>query len=362
MNYDDGGVEQVDLKQLRGFIGGAATLSDEVPLSAPRKKIMWASVLVAVGVIIAAIVAISALTNRNTSSPTIANEIAVGARQDVGDYIVEITSYRLTQNRVWTTDLDLIVVTYEWTNNSGSPRAFENVLRHYAFQNGIACNVHTWAVDGVQTADANNPRREVQSGMSQTVRKTYELHDTTSPVSIEIGTRDDRLTHTINIASFRQSHSTPDRNGVAGSGNNVSQGDVLYNGKPIINWLGSGLVYLRDEFGVPDIDGIVGEGEAYGYMYGNWDVVFVNAYDGDYIGFIYGQPAAIMLNGVTLDTNRDQLIRLFGTPVYEGWGDEDYYAAHGMDNAYFMQFIYQGISISFELDDPNGKAYSFSVY
>ena len=147
-----------------------------------------------------------------------------------------------------------------------------------------------------------------------------------------------------------------------GSDSGSSPGKILYNGKPIMNWLGSRLVYLPDDFGAPDIDGIVGEGEAYGYMYGNWDIVFVNAYDGDYIGQIYGQPAALTINGIPLDTNRDQLASLLGTPVYEDWGDEDYYAAHGMDNAYTMQFSQGNYSISFELDDPNGRAFSFRIY
>jgi hypothetical protein len=142
---------------------------------------------------------------------------------------------------------------------------------------------------------------------------------------------------------------------------NEYPGEVLYKGRPIMNWIGSWLDSLIYEFGPPDVDGIVWEGGTYGYAYGNWEVVFVKAYAGDYIDFIYGCPAAITVDGATLDKNRGGLVGIFGNPEYEGW-EEDYGG-----ETYYMLFSYQGpyyvlFDLLFELDDPNGKAYQFWIF
>ena len=127
--------------------------------------------------------------------------------------------------------------------------------------------------------------------------------------------------------------------------------EILFDGKPVLTWLGSRLVYLHDEFGPPDIEGVVGEGGVDGYVYGSWDVVFVNAYDGDYIDSIYGRPAFLTLNGATLNQNRDGLIALFGAPYHEDWINN-----YGID-IYYITFIYQeAYSISFDLSTPDSNA------
>jgi hypothetical protein len=137
--------------------------------------------------------------------------------------------------------------------------------------------------------------------------------------------------------------------------------EIIYNGKPLLNWLGSRLADLREEFGSPEVEGVIGEGGAYGFRYE--DIEFVKYEQGEAIESISGMPSSLSINGITLNTNRNQLVSFFGNPVYEDWGDESYYASLGMENSYRISFNYQGkYSISFELDDPNGKAWSFYIY
>jgi len=139
--------------------------------------------------------------NSNTTTP---DRVAVGVGQRIGNYDIEIKNYMLTQTRVWTTDYHLIVITYEWTNNSGGPKSFNHVIQHYAFQNGIACNEHGFLVDSVgETAPENSPWREIQSGATQSVRIIYELQNRSSPVTIEVGSTQGNFSHTINISSTR---------------------------------------------------------------------------------------------------------------------------------------------------------------
>lgn len=130
---------------------------------------------------------------------------------------------------------------------------------------------------------------------------------------------------------------------------------ILYKGEAIIYWMGSGLANLRDVFGEPDAEGIVGEGSAYGFRYED-GTAFVKREQGEDIEYIIANPSSFSVDGVTLDTNRDQLVRLLGEPDSEGWIND-----YGTD-AYYVKFIYQGkYAVWFTLDDPNGKAYDCGI-
>ncbi|MCL2163749.1 MAG: DUF2628 domain-containing protein [Oscillospiraceae bacterium] len=144
----------------------------------------------------------------------------------------------------------------------------------------------------------------------------------------------------------------------AGDDVDYYQREVLYDSQPILNWLGARLADLRIGFGAPDFEGVVWEGGTYGYNYDGYNgVTFNKSQYGEDIEAIWGSPAALMLNGATLDKNREELIGLFGTPAYEGWIDN-----YG-ENVYFIRFYYQGAySISFDLFNPYDKAHEFWIY
>ena len=137
----------------------------------------------------------------------------------------------------------------------------------------------------------------------------------------------------------------------------IIQGVILYSGKPLLNWLGSSLTDLRGEFGNPDIEGVVWEGETYGYQYNrNGGITFNKSKYGDDIEAIWGNPANLTYHGDTLNTNREGLVSLFGTPIFEDWNDD-----YGKET-YYMLFYYQDkYSLAFESTDPDDKANEFWI-
>ena len=142
-----------------------------------------------------------------------------------------------------------------------------------------------------------------------------------------------------------------------GTSKSVVQGEILYGGKPILNWLGSSLPDLRGEFGNPDIEGVVWEGGTYGYQYNsNGFITFNKSQYGEDIEAIWGSPADLAYNGTTLDKDREGLVRLFGDPIFENWFDD-----YG-EETYSMSFHYQGqYSLLFLSTDPDDKAHEFWI-
>ena len=130
--------------------------------------------------------------------------------------------------------------------------------------------------------------------------------------------------------------------------------EILYNDKPILNWLGLRLADLRDQFGAPDFEGVVWEGGTYGYSYDG--ITFNKSQYGEDIDAIWGSPGTLIIDGVTLDMDREELINLFGSPVFEDWNDD-----YG-EVTYYIKFCYhETYFISFELNDLYDKAFEFWI-
>ena len=131
--------------------------------------------------------------------------------------------------------------------------------------------------------------------------------------------------------------------------------EILYDGEPIVNWLGSRLSDLRMGFGEPNYKGVVWEGGTLGCSYDG--ITFNKSEYGDDIEYIWGEPAAITFNGTALDLNRGGLVGLFGPTDYEGW-----YESFGYE-AYAIHFTVQEVyTISFSTEDPSSPAFEFWVY
>jgi hypothetical protein len=96
-------------------------------------------------------------------------------------------------------------------------------------------------------------------------------------------------------------------------------GQILFQGKTVLNWLGGEFKDLRAGFGPPDFEGYgAWEGMAYGFIYDG--ITFVIDDTEKYINFIDGsKPELFSINGTALDLNRDELAALVGGPSDEGW-------------------------------------------
>lgn len=97
---------------------------------------------------------------------------------DIGDYHIKIVGAEKGKDYG---DDDVLIVTYEWTNNSDEDKMFSTAFSAKAFQNGIECSSAT-IVDGV---DANKLLSDIKPGASLEVQEAYELNDD-SDVTIEV--------------------------------------------------------------------------------------------------------------------------------------------------------------------------------
>jgi hypothetical protein len=72
--------------------------------------------------------------------------------------------------------------------------------------------------------------------------------------------------------------------------------------------------------------------------------------DGSFCSFSSTNLSAFSINGVTLDKNRDELVGIFGDPIYEDW--ESGYVRFKLTNYY----------INFFMGAPANKAFLIDVY
>ena len=97
----------------------------------------------------------------------------------IGDYYIKIVSAEKGKDYG---GKDVIVVTYEWTNNSDEEKMFSTAFTAKAYQNGIEC-VSAYLVDGV---DSQKTLANIKPGTSMEVKEAYELNDS-SEVLVEVG-------------------------------------------------------------------------------------------------------------------------------------------------------------------------------
>jgi len=98
---------------------------------------------------------------------------------DIGDYHLKIVSAKKGKDY---SKKDVLIVTYEWTNNSDDSQMFSTAFSAKAFQNGVECNDLT-VVEGV---DKKKLLSEIKPGATLEVQEAYVLNDD-SDVSIEVG-------------------------------------------------------------------------------------------------------------------------------------------------------------------------------
>lgn len=137
--------------------------------------------------------------------------------------------------------------------------------------------------------------------------------------------------------------------------NKTSQGEVLYKGKTITNWIGARPRQkpLQDEFGAP-----VATGKAKGGDYRRYDGItfFINVQRDEILSIGGTNLGLFTVNGVALDKDRAGLVRIFGNPQKEGqvMGGDD-------EGSYYMAYDYMGYSLTFYRSSPNGKVEWFEI-
>ena len=142
---------------------------------------------------------------------------------------------------------------------------------------------------------------------------------------------------------------------VPSQANKTYQGEVLYKGKTITNWIGARLKQkaLQDEFGA-----LVDTGKARGGDYRRYDGItfFIDVKRDEIISIGGTNLEMFTVNGVTLDKDRAGMVRIFGNPQKEGqvMGGDD-------EGSYYMAYDYMGYSLTFYRSSPNEKVKWFEI-
>ena len=99
---------------------------------------------------------------------------------NVGDYIVKVRDTRTAKQD----DETILIVDYDFTNNSDKAISFSNAIGEKAYQNGIELGT-VWSSYGIDNLDFDLKGRNVKPGNTFTVQCAYELNDTSSDVELE---------------------------------------------------------------------------------------------------------------------------------------------------------------------------------
>lgn len=101
---------------------------------------------------------------------------------NLGDYKVEIVSCRLAKNYDGS---DVVIVKYNFTNNSDDAASFMFAFDEHVYQNGVGLN-EAYILDDSANYDSGNQTKEIKTGASLDVEVAYELNDTTTDIEVEV--------------------------------------------------------------------------------------------------------------------------------------------------------------------------------
>ncbi len=95
------------------------------------------------------------------------------------DATVEITGYWFGKDSI---DEPVLVVDYQFTNNTDAPASFAYLCNDIVYQDGILCGNNA-KIDGI---NINQAYRNVNPGASFKITRGYKLHNLTSAVEINV--------------------------------------------------------------------------------------------------------------------------------------------------------------------------------
>lgn len=96
-----------------------------------------------------------------------------------GDKTVKYLRHEVTENR---SGEKVLVVYYDFTNNSSDNAVFDYSFDDTCFQNGVEIEHSMWHVND----ESRNSGKEIQKGVTITVASSFVLEDSTDDVTLEI--------------------------------------------------------------------------------------------------------------------------------------------------------------------------------
>lgn len=127
-------------------------------------------------IIVVAIVAPS--NDSKNDDTTISDGEKPSMSEKKAKYEIRVMDYFLSKDR---DGKDVLVVDYEWTNNSDETTSFWVTFSDKVFQNGIELDE---TVFGCDDTNIDDEMTEIQPGAKYRVKCDYLLRDSTSPVNV----------------------------------------------------------------------------------------------------------------------------------------------------------------------------------
>lgn len=124
-------------------------------------------------------------TDVNNYSPTSSIVNTTSEKEDgkIGDYVVTIKSYRIEKNY---DEEPVILVTYNFINNSDDSSSFGTAINHKAYQNGVELSTEIFMSMTVDNYDGTLEFSEIQPGVNIDIEIPYVLRDSTADVEISL--------------------------------------------------------------------------------------------------------------------------------------------------------------------------------
>lgn len=124
---------------------------------------------------------------------------AQGTESNVGEYLVDIKSARLSEDYE---GKPVVVITYGFTNNSDEAASFYLAFEDKVYQNGVGLE-KAYILDDDDPYDDGNQMKDIKTGASLDVEVAYLLNDAETDVEVEVkelfSLNDDMVTRTFSI-------------------------------------------------------------------------------------------------------------------------------------------------------------------
>lgn len=115
----------------------------------------------------------------SVSDSSSVSDSKISQKEETPEYEVKVTDYFLSKDYK---DEEVLVVEYEWTNNSDEPKSFITVFDDKLYQNGVECDDSVVGCDDVNADDA---WANIQPGTTFKVKCDYYIRDK-SPINIVV--------------------------------------------------------------------------------------------------------------------------------------------------------------------------------
>lgn len=138
-------------------------------------------------IIVVAIVAPS--DDSKNDDTTISDSEKPSMSEKKAKYEIRVMDYFLSKDR---DGKDVLVVDYEWKNNSDETKSFMVAIDDKVFQNGIELDS---TVFGCDDTNIDDEMIDIQPGATFRIKCDYYLRDTTTPINVVVEEylRDDKL-------------------------------------------------------------------------------------------------------------------------------------------------------------------------